>query len=168
MCTTSGKSATAFFVETRAQNQDNVGRCRTKLIIWQVACVFGRQAGVWCSSRHMFGWFVYQSIQTTPTPPTPPTTPTHKWWTPPCDISKVLFWNNLCQFGNQIYPPPPHLLNTHTHCLLHPPLVLRWMVVQFCCNILIDCFKTKLLICHKGRSSFMSGGGRWGGCRCGW
>ena len=33
MCTTSEKSAAALFVETRAKNQDNVGMCRTKLII---------------------------------------------------------------------------------------------------------------------------------------
>ena len=52
-------------------------------------------------------------------------------------------------------------------CLHLLPTTPRCMVVQFCCNILVDCFKTKLLICHKGRSSFMSGGGRWGGCRCG-
>ena len=42
--------------------------------------------------------------------------PTHKWWTP-CDISKVLFLNNLCKFGNKIYPPPPQ----QTH--LPPPQI---------------------------------------------
>ena len=29
-------------------------------------------------------------------------------------------------------------------------MVVGWGVVQFCCNILIGCFETKLLICHKG------------------
>ena len=39
---TSEKSAAALFVETRAQNQDNVGRCRTKLITVDINEVFGR------------------------------------------------------------------------------------------------------------------------------
>ena len=33
----------------------------------------------------------------------------------------------------------------------------------FCCQIYIGCSETKLLICHKGGSSFMGWGGRWGG-----
>ena len=33
----------------------------------------------------------------------------------------------------------------------------------FCCQIYICCWETKLLICHKGGSSFMGWGGRWGG-----
>ena len=36
----------------------------------------------------------------------------------------------------------------------------------FCCQIYIGCSETKLLICHKGGSSFMGGGG--GGVAVGW
>ena len=28
--------------------------------------------------------------------------------------------------------------------------MVGWVVVQFCCNILIGRFEAKLLICHKG------------------
>ena len=42
-------------------------------------------------------------------------------------------------------------------------VVAGWVGVQFCCQILLGCCETKLLICHKGGSSFMGGGGRWGG-----
>ena len=36
------------------------------------------------------------------------------------------------------------------------------VVGKYGCKICVGCSKTKLLICHKGGSSFMGGGGRWG------
>ena len=102
VCTITEKSAAGNLVETRTQNLGVVGWCRTKLTNIDMNEAFGRQ-GLCLAGRRLFGRCqgrclgILQITWSTPPPPHLPPPPIIDQ-TPPCDISKVLFQNNLWEY----------------------------------------------------------------------